>query len=128
LAKDRAAPFSRKHRRTWITVTGGMLVICFLNVVVGLCSYKSEPKEPPQRIVLELPGRDAGPAIPGAIELAQIPGAVMRTFAVTYPRTIPAGAIRQERADGVVFVLTFPPGGAHHHATFRQDGTELAVD
>lgn len=33
--KDRSAPFSRKHRRYWFTVTGGMFIIMTINVLLG---------------------------------------------------------------------------------------------
>ena len=49
MAKDRAAPFSRKHRRYWIPVTGGMLLIGALNLSVGYCSY-DPPSEVHQQI------------------------------------------------------------------------------
>ena len=55
MSKDRAAPFSRKHRRYWIPVTGGMVLIGVTNVVLGFCSYSPPPNEPPQRIELKLP-------------------------------------------------------------------------
>lgn len=63
MAKDRAAPFSRKHRRYWIPVTGGMILIGAINVTLGLCSYEpaSDKREP---IQLTIPppsnARDAG--------------------------------------------------------------------
>ena len=49
MAKDRAHPFSRKHRRYWITVTGGMILIGIINLALGYCTYEP-PSEPPQRI------------------------------------------------------------------------------
>jgi hypothetical protein len=60
VAKDRARPFSRKHRRYWIPVTGGMLLIGGLNVAIGYCSY--EPAPEPKRIILDLAPGDAGVA------------------------------------------------------------------
>ena len=65
VSKDRAAPFSRKHRRYWLPVTGGMLLIGAINVGLGYCSYDGPPP-PPQKIELVLPppspsfGFDAG--------------------------------------------------------------------
>jgi hypothetical protein len=51
VAKDRARPFSRKHRKYWIPVTGGMIVIGAINVGLGYCTYSPTP-EPPQRILI----------------------------------------------------------------------------
>ena len=58
-AKDRAAPFSRKHRRYWLTITGGMVLIGVINLGLGFCGYE-EPSGPPEKIELVLPQRDAG--------------------------------------------------------------------
>ena len=55
MAKDRAAPFSRKHRRYWIPVTGGMILIGVINLIIGYCSYPGTPSEPPQKIELKIP-------------------------------------------------------------------------
>jgi hypothetical protein len=41
VSKDRAAPFSKKHRRYWIPVTGGMLLIGAINVSLGPSAWKS---------------------------------------------------------------------------------------
>ncbi len=117
MAKDRAAPFSRKHRRYWIPVTGGMVLIGIVNVAIGLCSYKEAP--PPQRIEVRLPAAPADAA--GTIGAAQLPAVVMRAFAVKYPRTIPAGA----RVDGSAFTIYFPPGAPHHQARFDAGGAFL---
>jgi hypothetical protein len=64
VSKDRAAPFSRKHRRYWIPVTGGMILIGAINVGLGFCAY-DPPPPPPQKIELVIPqathyGPDAG--------------------------------------------------------------------
>ena len=171
MSKDRAAPFSRKHRRYWITITGGMLMIGAINIGIGFCTYH-EPSELHQRIELVLPPPGSGievyprealgacppalatkviAAVPdgtiiactasstgyaitvsrasgkhtqleiggdGAIAavieplgLAEIPAPVMRAFAVTYLKTIPAKAAkRSQRGAEPVFELTFPPG------------------
>jgi hypothetical protein len=114
VAKDRAAPFSRKHRRYWIPVTGGMLLIGVLNVTIGVCTYERAGDTEPIR--LTLPVHDAGP---GTIRIGQIPADVMRTFAVKYPQTIPLGA---DVVDGN-YVVLLPPGAAKQRATFRPDGT-----
>jgi hypothetical protein len=116
VAKDRAAPFSRKHRRYWIPVTGGMILIGAINVVLGVCSYH-EPSAPPERIELVLPRPPVDAA--GTLGAAELPVAVMRAFNHKYPNILPAGA----RADGDAFTVLFPPGGAHSSATFRGDGS-----
>ena len=67
MAKDRAAPFSRKHRRYWIPVTGGMILIGVINVIIGYCTYTPPPDGPPEKIELKIPPssirllHDAGP-------------------------------------------------------------------
>ena len=114
MAKDRAAPFSKKHRRYWIPVTGGMLLIAAINVGLGFCSYEEPP--PPERIELHIPG--AEPAPPGALRPADLPAPVMRAFAVKYPHTIPAGA----DLVGGNYVVRFPVGREHQTATFTPDG------
>jgi len=71
VAKDRAAPFSRKHRRYWLPVTGGMILIGLINLAIGMCSY-DPPPPPPQKIELVIPpssyatdaGIDASPGAP----------------------------------------------------------------
>ena len=62
MSKDRAAPFSRKHRRYWLPVTGGMILIGAINVVLGYCAYEPPPPAP-QKIELVLP---PSPYAPGA--------------------------------------------------------------
>jgi hypothetical protein len=52
--KDRARPFSRKHRRYWIPVTGGMILIGVINVALGFCSYH-QPPDVHERIVPDVP-------------------------------------------------------------------------
>lgn len=44
MAKDRARPFSRKHRKYWMPVLGGMILIGFINVGIGWCSYSQAPE------------------------------------------------------------------------------------
>jgi hypothetical protein len=70
VAKDRAAPFSRKHRRYWIPVLGGMIVIGIFNVALGMCAYPGADefnREPEQIEVVIPPVRhlDAAPG-PGS--------------------------------------------------------------
>lgn len=115
MSKDRAAPFSRKHRRYWIPVTGGMILIGVINVGLGVWSYKEAPKS--ERMEVKIPGREREP---GEMRVNHIPVEVMRAFAVKYPRTIPTKAIAN--ADNTVTVR-FPPGAQFKSATFKQDGT-----
>jgi hypothetical protein len=115
VSKDRAAPFSRKHRRYWIPVTGGMILIGVVNVALGMCSYHEPPHT--ERIELHIPGHDRKP---GELHVQEIPAPIMRAFAVKYPRTIPSGAIANP--DNSVTV-NFPPGAQFKTATFQQDGT-----
>jgi hypothetical protein len=117
VAKDRAAPFSRKHRRYWIPVTGGMLMIGVINIALGVCSY--EPPNDPRPIQLVLPGHDGGVDAAGTLGIAEIPAVVMRAFAVKYPKTIPAGA----SVAGDTYTIAFPAGAPHKRAVFRVDGS-----
>jgi hypothetical protein len=117
VSKDRAAPFSRKHRRYWLPVTGGMLLIGGINIALGMCSYEEPPV--PVRMELDLRGRDAGLDARGTLGIGQIPPAVMRAFAARYPQTIPAGAV----VDGGNYTVQFPFGASHKRATFTADGT-----
>jgi hypothetical protein len=61
VSKDRARPFSRKHRRYWIPVTGGMILIGVINVAIGYCTY--EPAS-------ETKAMDPGPLPPSSIDAA----------------------------------------------------------
>lgn len=45
--KDRARPFSRKHRRYWLTVTGGMILIMGVNVALGWWVYSTSENATP---------------------------------------------------------------------------------
>jgi hypothetical protein len=76
VSKDRARPFSRKHRRYWIPVTGGMILIGVVNVIVGYCSY-TRPSDVHERIVPDVPyargsgsGSGVGPGPRAAVECA----------------------------------------------------------
>ena len=114
MAKDRAAPFSKKHRRYWLPVTGGMILIGIVNVSIGMCTYTRTGD--PEPIRLSIPKPDAAP---WSLSAAQIPVEVMRAFAIKYPQTIPRGA---DQIDGD-YVVVFPAGAARVRATFRSDGT-----
>lgn len=183
VSKDRARPFSRKHRKYWIPVTGGMILIGLINLAIGFCAYippsdvherimldvpfaqgsGSAPVAPPRavacppaiaaRIEAELPGstivtcdaarvtamrgeRTVDIALAGdeireiaeRLALPEIPAAVMRAFAVAYPRTIPATATRRTRRGAEsLYELTFPPGAAHAVAVLRGDGAVVEV-
>jgi hypothetical protein len=116
VAKDRAAPFSRKHRKYWIPVTGGMLLIGAVNVGIGFCTYDEPP--PPERMELTLPGGETT-LPPGTLRAADLPANVMRAFAERYPKTIPMGA----QKDGINYVVLFPTGAPLKQAVFTTDGT-----
>ena len=120
MAKDRAAPFSKKHRKYWIPVTGGMLLIGAINVALGFCTYKEPP--PPERIDVKIPGAEPPP--PGALRASDLPAPVMRAFAVKYPHTIPAGA----NLEGGNYSVLFPAGREHKRAVFTPDGAFISED
>jgi len=190
VSKDRARPFSRKHRKYWLPVTGGMVLIGIINVIIGYCSY-TRPSDVHERIIPDVPNArgpsgmsstavapqaatGCAPALKARVEsytsgstilagstivacapdrvtlmggehkielevegteirevaetltLPEIPAAVMRAFAVTYPKTIPSGAIkRTRRGADPRYELAFPPGAAHQLATLRPDGTVI---
>ena len=67
MAKDRARPFSRKHKKYWIPVTGGMILIGIINVSLGYCTY-DPPQSEPSRIKV-IPDED--PAATMAHEAAK---------------------------------------------------------
>jgi hypothetical protein len=60
--KDRARPFSRKHLRYWLTVTGGMILIAVVNIIIGYCTYPDAPAETTERIELHVRDRPYEPA------------------------------------------------------------------
>jgi hypothetical protein len=82
--------------------------------------------------VLVLPPRDAAMLATdatGTVGASQLPAVVMRAFAVKYPKTIPTGAdVLRDAAGSITFVVGFPPGAPHHHATFRDDGGFVSED
>ena len=79
------------------------------------------------RIDLEVVGGDIV-AISETLTLPEIPAAVMRAFAVAYPRTIPSGAVKRTRRGAApTYELGFPPGAAHHVATLHADGTVIGL-
>jgi len=123
LSKDRAAPFSKKHRRYWIPVLGGMVLIAGINVVVGFWVYQ-KPSEQHEQIKLNLIKRDAAVDAINTLAPSELPAEVMRAFAVKYPRVLPAGA--QVVQDG--YIVVFPPGLPHKTATFKPDGTFVSDD
>jgi hypothetical protein len=179
VSKDRARPFSRKHLKYWLPVTGGMILIGVIDVILGWGSY-TKPSDVHERILPDVPyARGSGsaaagptaatgcaPAITAQIEakipggtivtcapdrvtvlrgehkielevvgdeiravtetltLPEIPADVMRAFAVAYPKTIPASAIKRTRRGAEpIYELAFPPGKDHTAATLRADGT-----
>jgi hypothetical protein len=76
VVRDRGRPFSRKHRSTWLAVTGGMLLIGAINLVLGFLVWPSEARhpKPPLPITYDVPsfytpdaGVDAPPAPDAAV-------------------------------------------------------------
>ncbi len=126
MAKDRARPFSRKHRKYWFTVTGGMILIGVFNVAIGMCGY--EPPRTPERIIPVLPpaGSPANYITNGSISLAEIPAPVMRAFAVAYPRHIPAPK-KLTAAGETHYELTFTDAGKSTTVSYKPDGTFLGA-
>jgi hypothetical protein len=57
VAKDRAAPFSKKHRRYWLPVIGMMVVIGAINLGIGWCAYPGDDAlyRAPDHIIPVLP-------------------------------------------------------------------------
>lgn len=123
MAKDRARPFSRKHRKYWVTVTGGMLFICGLNVAIGMCAY--EPAHDVERITPVLPAPAKPPE--GTIGLGEIPTPVMRAFAVAYPRHIPAPK-KLAVSGETIYELSFTDHGKTTRVTYKPDGTFVRAD
>jgi hypothetical protein len=122
VAKDRAAPFSRKHAKYWFTVTGGMILIGVLNVALGYWLYEPQG-DPPQRIVPVVPIIPGPPPAPeGTITLGEIPVPVMRAFAAQFPRHAPQAA---RKLPGDIYELTFAAPGetTSQTAKFTADGT-----
>lgn len=126
MAKDRARPFSRKHRKYWFTVTGGMILIGVLNVTIGMCGY--EAPRTPERIIPVLPpaGSPAGYGTDGTINLADIPAPVMRAFAVAYPRHLPAPK-KLVVSGETHYELTFTDAGKTTTVSYTPDGTFLGA-
>ncbi len=124
MAKDRARPFSKKHRRYWLTVTGGMLLIGGINVGIGMCAYDRGPDQV-QRIDPVLPAPTAPVqthVIPGEgmLGLAEIPVPVMRAFTKAHPQHAPHSAKKLD--DGTIEVY-YLEDGARRVARYRDDGT-----
>ena len=92
-------------------------LIGLINVVLGLASYHSP--ENPKRIDLGV-----GITDPNLIPSSQLPTAVVRGFVARYPHTIARGASK----NGDNFVIEFPPGSPHHHATFTEAGAFVSED
>jgi hypothetical protein len=101
VAKDRARPFSRKHRKYWLTVTGGMIVIGLINIVIGVVAYDPGPTTT-ERIIPNVPGTTTEPS--DTIPLGSLPPEVMRGFNKALPRHAPRYA---RQVDTDVFEITY---------------------
>jgi hypothetical protein len=93
VSKDRARPFSRKHRKYWLTVTGGMILIGAINVALGMCIYVPAP-EKVERIIPNVPPAptEQSTLAPGQMRVADLPRAVMVQFNKDFPRHAAIGA------------------------------------
>jgi len=112
VAKDRARPFSRKHRKYWLTVTGGMLLIGGINVGIGMCAYDREP-EVHERIIPVLP-------VPLSTGVADVPAPVMRAFTAAHPQHAPQAA---KKLDETTYEVSYLDRGVTRTARYRADGT-----
>ena len=111
MAKDRARPFSRKHRKYWIPVTGGMLLIGAINVGIGVCAYDKGP-DTVERIIPVLPTSG----------VADVPVAVMRAFTAEHPQHAPQGG---KKIDATTFEIRYLDAGVMQSARYHADGTKL---
>ena len=117
VAKDRARPFSRKHRKYWLTVTGGMVAIGLINVAIGVWAYDAGSTTH-ERIIPTLPGATTEPA--DAVPLGQLPPEVMRGFNRAIPRQAPRYA---RQVDKDLFEITYVDGTGSKAARVTRDGT-----
>ncbi|MFN0247807.1 MAG: hypothetical protein ACKV2T_13045 [Kofleriaceae bacterium] len=127
MAKDRARPFSKKHRKYWIPVTGGMLLIGGINVGIGMCAYDKGPDQV-QRIEPVIPvNPDPGPSQvilgEGMIGLGEIPVPVMRAFTKAHPQRAPQAAKKVGDGAGEIVEVYYLEDGARRVARYRPDGT-----
>jgi hypothetical protein len=94
-----------------------MIFIGLINLALGLASYKA-PTEP-TRIDVGVGATDPDLIPPGAL-----PVNVVRAFVTKYPHTISRGATKS----GDNFVIEFPTGSPHRHATFTSAGAFVGED
>jgi hypothetical protein len=120
VAKDRARPFSRKHRKYWLTVTGGMILIGAINVALGMCVYVPAP-EKVDRIVPVLPPSTTPvvPRVPGQMNVGDLPRAVMVQFNRDFPRHAPSAA-RQVAPE--LFEVSYVDNGVTSTARYNAVG------
>ena len=93
MAKDRAAPFSKKHRRYWIPILGGMIVIGGINLGLGFCAYPGAKAlyRTPEPIVPVLPNLhpDGGGPMPDAPPSDAAPGSGSESSAGSGSASVP---------------------------------------
>jgi hypothetical protein len=94
-----------------------MILIGLINVILGLSSYHAP--ENPARIDVGV-----GAADPDLIPASALPTPVVRAFVARYPHTIARGASRTNAG----YLVVFPPGSPHHHATFTPAGAFVNED
>src|SRR5262245_47133542 len=103
--------------RIQVDMPGAVITACTADRVTVLRGER--------QVELAMAGNDVV-EVAESLSLPEIPAAVMRAFAIAYPRTIPAGAVkRTKRGVDPVYELSFPPNTAHKVATLRGDGTVI---
>lgn len=127
LAKDRARPFSKKHRRYWIPVLGSMVGIGLIDIIVGYGSYHPTDDPTPIKLVIPPPNTPASATVQpdGTVETpignGDIPGDVIRAFTTQFPRTVPRDAIKRTKGSVTTYVMS---AGAKR-VELKPDGTLL---
>jgi hypothetical protein len=77
VSKDRARPFSRKHRKYWIPVTGGMILIGVINLALGFYAYQRSVPFADGSATSAPPGAIACPPAIAARIAAEMPGSTI---------------------------------------------------
>jgi hypothetical protein len=75
VAKDRAAPFSRKHRKYWLTITGGMILIGTLDLILGFTFWPHRDDEDGEATPIKYDVRQYSPHLTDARVAPDAPAA-----------------------------------------------------